>query len=347
MKHDEKASKTLRTKYGMGDHTLALINTASMDKETWLAVRGSLDEGAPCTLGGSEISSVVGLNPWKSTLALWKEKTENVAPEFDPETLERFQFGHIMEEVASEVYKQRHPDHEVVRCNYLLGMAGYPGYRANLDRLVKIDGKWGVMEIKNISEYNTKSVRGEDGEFTIPDYYRAQIQWYMTITGLEFAEFVAVLGGNRLRSVRMDFDDTLSMQLGDAAAVFMDHVRTRKPPKDYSPESLDDWKTMVKAGKESMDAESNPTIHRLITTFRGLNDTVKEQQARIDQIKAEILHRMGDKYSVVTLGGKKAVNVISVKGANRFDRKSFALEYPELDARFSNIGDPTQQVRFT
>ena len=44
------------------------------DRKAWLKLRNS-------GLGGSDASVIMGMNPWKSRLALWAEKTGEIEPE--------------------------------------------------------------------------------------------------------------------------------------------------------------------------------------------------------------------------------------------------------------------------
>ena len=47
---------------------LRLVETNQMERDKWLAVRQS-------GIGGSDAAAAIGLNPYKSPLSLWMEKT--------------------------------------------------------------------------------------------------------------------------------------------------------------------------------------------------------------------------------------------------------------------------------
>lgn len=51
-----------------------LILNADASREDWLKVRNT-------GLGGSDCGSILGLNPYKSALTLWSEKTGMMQPE--------------------------------------------------------------------------------------------------------------------------------------------------------------------------------------------------------------------------------------------------------------------------
>ena len=86
-----------------------------MDKNQWLKQR---QRG----IGGSDISAVLGVNPWKTSYDLWLEKTGR-AP-LETATTPAMQRGTILEPVVADLYAEetgrrlrksnqilKHPDH--------------------------------------------------------------------------------------------------------------------------------------------------------------------------------------------------------------------------------------------
>ena len=47
---------------------MAAIKTAEMERDAWLQERSK-------GIGGSDVATVLGLNPYKTPLSLWEEKT--------------------------------------------------------------------------------------------------------------------------------------------------------------------------------------------------------------------------------------------------------------------------------
>ena len=65
------------------------------------------------SIGASEVSSILGLNPWKSALQLWLEKTGAVEPE-DLSENEAVFWGQRLELIIGERFAQNHPELQVV-----------------------------------------------------------------------------------------------------------------------------------------------------------------------------------------------------------------------------------------
>lgn len=90
---------------GRGRHrpALRLVDTKSLSREDWLEVRKN-------GIGGSDAAAAVGLNPYKSCLELWLEKTNRDAnlPKPDPDdTTEPVFWGHVLEPIVAASYTKQ------------------------------------------------------------------------------------------------------------------------------------------------------------------------------------------------------------------------------------------------
>ena len=91
---------------------LRLVGTKQLPREDWLAVR---KQG----IGSSDAAAAVGLNPYKSKLELWLEKTgrDTALPKLDPQDEESPAYwGNILEPVVATHYTRR-SGHRVRRIN--------------------------------------------------------------------------------------------------------------------------------------------------------------------------------------------------------------------------------------
>lgn len=82
---------------------LRLVKTTELNRDDWLAVRRT-------GIGGSDAAAAVGLNPYKSQLELWLEKTGRDAelPKPDPnDTQEPVYWGTLLEPIVAAAYTQQ------------------------------------------------------------------------------------------------------------------------------------------------------------------------------------------------------------------------------------------------
>ena len=94
---------------------LKLVKTNDLSRDQWLTVR----KGG---IGSSDAASAVGLNPYKSQLELWMEKTGRDAglPKVDPQDQSSpMYWGTLLESIVAAHYTMR-SGHKVRRINAVL-----------------------------------------------------------------------------------------------------------------------------------------------------------------------------------------------------------------------------------
>lgn len=142
---------------------------------------------ARTVIGGSDAAALVGLNPYKTNIELWQEKTgRRTAPDISNEAFVKF--GHDAEPLLRELFALDHPQYEVgyVENNMVLNDR-YPFAHASLDGWLteKETGRKGILEIKTTNIL--QSMQKEKWNDRIPDNYYCQVLWYLMVTEFDFA----------------------------------------------------------------------------------------------------------------------------------------------------------------
>lgn len=153
--------------------------------EEWLKKRTSY-------IGGSDASCIVGMNPYKTNIELWEEKTgRRVAPDISNEPYVKY--GHDAEKYLRELFAIDYPQYQVLyEDNNMWLNDDYPFAHASLDGwLVDEDGRRGVLEIKTTNIL--QSMQKEKWKDRIPDNYYLQVLHYLMVTEFEFAILKAQL----------------------------------------------------------------------------------------------------------------------------------------------------------
>lgn len=168
-----------------------LVKTAGMGREEWLRWRTK-------GIGGSDVSVIAGVNPFRSIFQLWLEKTGQVEPE-ETEN-DNTHFGNVLEPVVKREFTKR-TGLKVRAKRALLQSEEYPFMLADLDGVIYENGKMNLFEAKTASAY-----KQEIWEKGIPEEYVLQVQHYMAVTGAEKTYLAALVGGNRFywKVVRRD-----------------------------------------------------------------------------------------------------------------------------------------------
>lgn len=162
------------------------------DRDEWLKNRSRI--------GGSDASAVVGLNPYKTNVDLWMEKTGQVIPE-DISDKPYVQYGTQAEMHLRGLFRLDFPQYKVeyVENNMFLNDK-YPWAHASLDgwlerTIIAHDGtevvQYGILEIKTTEIL--QSMQKEKWNQRIPDNYYIQILHYLMVTEFDFAVLKAQL----------------------------------------------------------------------------------------------------------------------------------------------------------
>jgi len=154
-------------------------------REEWLMARKN-------HIGGSDASACVGLNPYRTNVELWEEKTGRRDAE-DISGKDYVIYGTRAEEYLRELFILDFPEYQVFYDeNNMFLNSGYPWMHASLDgELVDQDGRYGLLEIKTTELM--QSMQKEKWNDRIPDNYFCQVLHYLAVTGYEFAVIKAQL----------------------------------------------------------------------------------------------------------------------------------------------------------
>lgn len=155
-------------------------------REEWLAARRNY-------IGGSDASAVLGMNPYKTNIELWEEKTGLLVPE-DISDKPYVKYGHDAEPLLRGLFALDFPEYSVGYEDNNLWLNGkYPWAHASLDGwLTELStGRIGILEIKTTNIL--QSMQKEKWNDRIPDNYFIQVLHYLMVTGFDFAILKAQL----------------------------------------------------------------------------------------------------------------------------------------------------------
>lgn len=160
--------------------------------EEWLKARTKI--------GGSDASAIVGMNPYKSNVELWKEKAYGIEP-VDISDKPYVKYGTEAEPLLRELFKLDYPEYQVCyEENNIWFNDKYPWAHASLDGwLIERDtGSKGILEIKTteIQSGNQRQKWGTPWKPNLPQNYYIQILHYLMVTEFDFVMLVGQLKSN-------------------------------------------------------------------------------------------------------------------------------------------------------
>lgn len=211
------------------------IPTKDMSRDEWLAERMK-------GIGGSDASSVLGLNPYKSAFALWAEKTGAVVPE-DISDREAVRLGNDLEQYVAMRWTEA-TGHKVQRTNFIYKNTNYPFAHANPDRLLVKGGRLEGLECKTSSNWEyIKLLR----EGKIPPMWYCQCVHYMMVMDAARWHLAAIAFGDGFYHFTIERDEAEIASLAEAEKAFWQLVQTKTaPPVDGSESTGDALKVIFR-----------------------------------------------------------------------------------------------------
>jgi putative phage-type endonuclease len=259
-----------------------LIGIFEADSEEWHAARKD-------SIGGSEISTILGLNPFESPYALWAKKTGKIPSSIEPNWAIRF--GKAFEYPILKLWQEEHSEYEIFTTGTYQDSL-LPFRHANPDALArnKETGEWIVIEVKT----------GRQTWEELPAGYYAQVQHYLDVLGLQKAALVAVAGMTwyDFWIERDDFEIEIARQkaIDFQACIFAD----QRPEWDGSEST---YEAVRYQHPQIEDSEVEIEGLENLLTLQREYDLANE---RLRQCKSEVLDRMGkSKFAYAVIEGKR------------------------------------------
>lgn len=179
-------------------------------------------------IGGSDASCIVGMNPYKSNVELWEEKTGKKQAE-DISDKPYVKYGTEAEAHLRALFALDFPQYKVSYDENNMWLNDkYPFAHASLDGwLEDEDGRKGILEIKTTNIL--QSMQKEKWKNRIPDNYYIQVLHYLMVTEFDFA----ILRASMRFQYGNDVTFTIKQYLIEREEVQEDIEYLQKAEKDF------------------------------------------------------------------------------------------------------------------
>lgn len=303
-----------------------------VDRRTWL--------------GGSDAATVLGIDPYRSPVDLWLEKTGRaVQGASDPKREAIFKRGRLLEPIIREmaVEKLRDRGHHVklLQKNRRYRDAKHRFLAAEIDFELEVDGEEINGDAKSVSHF-VRDQWGEPESEEIPIHYAAQ-----------FMHGLMVHPGNRQRTLvaaLRSLDDvdlywtrrdevTIAAMRERELRFWTDHVKAKVPP---APTSVDDIRGLFPKSRPAA-IEATPEIAAKVAELREIAKQTKDLAERETVLKFQIAQFMGD-HALLTHGVRDLIS-FEEQTRSSFDLHSFRRKHADWEAMFTKRST-TRVLRF-
>ena len=238
---------------------------------------------------GTDAGKLIGVSPYGGKFAVWLDKTGRAAPVVETPAMKagkKFESA-ILQTYAEEMNcKLEHVDgYQLITCDK------YPRLGASLDG-------WNhdlqiPVDAKNIKWKNEKW--GDAWTDQFPEYYKAQLQVQMMVTGATFAHLAVMFSGQDFFIYSMEYDEDMAQKILDASDEFWPFVeRDKMPEADGSDEATEYIKSEFARGDAAAVKEPTEEILEALKGLQKAKLDEKDAQNRKTEFENRIKLFMGD-----------------------------------------------------
>lgn len=247
-------------------------STKTMSREEWLEERRK-------GIGGSDAAAILGMNPYRSPLAVYMDKL-GLAPEIpDNEAIRQ---GRDLEQYVADRFCEA-TGKKVRRVNRILQHPEYPWMLANIDR--DVVGEDAGLECKTTSPYNKTPF--DQGDVPAPYYW--QCQHYMAVTGCASWYLAILVHGKAFHTFEISRNDEHIALLIDRARDFWhNHVLAGVPPLPSGTDGDDELVALLPASREPDEVADLQDLEDEIVLMQTLKGEADALDKRIKAIKQRV-----------------------------------------------------------
>lgn len=246
----------------------------------------SLSDEEKKLIGGSDVSALVGLNPYKTAIDVFARIVDGRE---DPET-KAMRRGTLLEPViramAAEEFGLQFLGPRKVRPKEFL--------RASLDDVIKADDGEEVAEFKSVGPFAAGEY-GEEETDQVPTQHLLQCQMYMSATGLPRARLIALVGTDDLRQYVITADAEIQSMLVESAERFWkDHVLKRSPPPLDGSDSTARWLQQKFPKNKGDIVRASPEVDAVVREYFDAKRALTAAEEREGVLKHQLQATIGE-----------------------------------------------------
>ena len=167
-----------------------LVSTLNLDKKEWMKYR---KQG----IGGSDAGAVCGLNPYRTAIQVYYDKTSDSVEDVDNEAMRQ---GRELEEYVARRFCEA-SGKKVRRANTMFYDEKNPFMLADVDRMIV--GENAGLECKTASPYSEEKWRDDK----IPLSYQLQCYHYMSVCNADSWYIAVLIYGRDFKYYRIERDN--------------------------------------------------------------------------------------------------------------------------------------------
>lgn len=292
-------------------------------REAWRAARAQ-------DVTASVAGALLGIHEYETAFGLWALKSGLTSE--DPTETPAMRRGRLLEDDALEMLAEERPDWRIEAGGNVYHRAPALRIGATPDAFATDPTRAGrgVVQVKTTSDLVfRKKWKDEAGAINLPVWIAVQAIVEARLTGASWACVAVLVVGHGLDIHVIDIPLHAGIwdRLVEETAAFWERVATGEPPAaDYARDGdtiADLWPP--DADVEALDLSADNRMPALLDERAEIKERVKAEEKRLDEIKAEIVEKLGGA-TLARLGdGREVVRAIQRRAEFTVKASSFPV----------------------
>lgn len=297
------------------------------NRDKWLELRGS-------GIGSSEVSTILGYNPFETPYQLWRRKMGIDPPVEENYAMKR---GHFLEDAVARFYADA-TGREIIKrsaVDWLIYNNEKPYLRVSPDRTFWIPDRPKSDRNKGIVECKTTLL--EIDKQQLPMHWFSQLIYQLGVAEMEFGSIAWLSGRMEFDYVDLEFDaDFYKFMVEEVDKFYTDNILCKQEPIAYN---VDDVILKYPRHLEGKFLEADEELQNTIRRLKVTKEELANLDAEKKSLEEEVKMAMADCEAVTAPGSTLAKPMVlctwrAAKDSLKFDEKKFAKENPDLYAQY-------------
>jgi putative phage-type endonuclease len=283
---------------------------------------------------GSDAATICGLNPWKTAVQLWLEKTGR-SEQDDISEANHIKFGNYMEDGVAKWFEAE-SGKTVVKEPAMLIHPKHDWMAGNID--FKVVGENAILECKTA----LKTDGWGDGENIIPEQYLLQAAHYCAVGNFDKCYIGVVFSMTReFRWYVYDRNEILEQKLIKAEYEFWHNCVLA----DTAPIAKTEADVLVLCKRTTDNPiTATPQIATTVYSLRTVKDKIDQLKDEEQLYRDSIATFMIEHEVLIDIDGSLLVTWKQTKPIEGFDKAKFKKEHPELYKKYIKMEDPRRPM---
>lgn len=292
------------------------------DRAEWLQSRTK-------GIGASEVSVIMGVNPFETPYQLWRRKKGLDAPKEETEAMLR---GHILEEGVAQYFHEK-SGYEIIKSSaddFMYVDTEKPFLRASPDRLFWLGGKKSNKN-KGILECKT-TLMSVDAE-NIPRHWYCQVQYNLGVSGFKRGALAWLSAGHfEFGYIEIEFDAEFYAYMVERVAEFWERyiIGDEEPAAETAADVLIKYPTHA----EGEEITATVEVMQHWTELHAVKEEIAELEKRKAAAEDGIKIAMGECERIVDASGGVLATWKAPKPTVKFNANKFKAAEPDMYANF-------------